>query len=282
MPSVLALHEAEHKMRQQMQDKADRYLSPAHVLQGCYAWDDESGSDDGKRQGVERNRRQLHPFVRPLRPELARRRFRIGLAHRPHPNLLFFGKPFGGRRPASARLPIQSLRSALATVQVRPDVSFQVRPSFKLEDLGVGDAAVLVALQAHALAAGHFRHLRRSGRRRSLRFSPTTATWSPSASTRRPRPCAVRVDVEDLLALAGVGDRRRRPARRSRARREPATSSFVPGLVGEGRDDVGALVEIDHQADRIAEAAPAGQLRRLEREDLAVRGHARGSSRSSR
>ena len=71
MPSVLALHEAEHKMRQQMQDKADRYLSPAHVLQGCYAWDDESGSDDGKRQGVERNRRQLHPFVRPLRPELA-------------------------------------------------------------------------------------------------------------------------------------------------------------------------------------------------------------------
>jgi hypothetical protein len=51
------------------------------------------------------------------------------------PNLFDFGKPFGGRRPASVRSPIQSRRSSLATVQVRPEVSFQVRPSFSLKTL---------------------------------------------------------------------------------------------------------------------------------------------------
>ena len=39
------------------------------------------------------------------------------------------------------------------------------------------------------------------------------------------------------------------------------------GPVGEGRDEVGALLQIDHQADRIAEAAPAGQLGRFEGEE---------------
>src|SRR5260370_1408459 len=48
----------------------------------------------------------------------------------PYPsNRLLFGKPLGGRRPASARLPIHSLSSGLATVNVRPAESRQVRPS---------------------------------------------------------------------------------------------------------------------------------------------------------
>jgi len=51
------------------------------------------------------------------------------------PNLFDFGKPFGGRRPASVRSPIQSRRSSFATVQVRPDVSFQVSPSFNVKTL---------------------------------------------------------------------------------------------------------------------------------------------------
>src|SRR6478752_7373709 len=42
---------------------------------------------------------------------------------------LLFGNPFGGRRPDSARLPIQSRRSSLPTVQVRPAVSRHVNPS---------------------------------------------------------------------------------------------------------------------------------------------------------
>ena len=59
------------------------------------------------------------------------------IEHKPHmielrcqpSNRLFFGKPFGGRRPASARLPIHSLSSGFATVKVRPAESRQVRPS---------------------------------------------------------------------------------------------------------------------------------------------------------
>ena len=44
-------------------------------------------------------------------------------------NRLLFGKPLGGRRPASARLPIHSLSSGRATVKVRPAESRHVRPS---------------------------------------------------------------------------------------------------------------------------------------------------------
>src|SRR5579872_5615305 len=47
----------------------------------------------------------------------------------PQPNLLFFGNPFGGRRPASARLPIQSRNSRFGTLKTRPAASFQFKPS---------------------------------------------------------------------------------------------------------------------------------------------------------
>ena len=50
-------------------------------------------------------------------------------------NRLLFGKPFGGSRPASARLPIHSLSSGLATVNVRPAESRQVRPSRRANTL---------------------------------------------------------------------------------------------------------------------------------------------------
>src|SRR5713226_7429348 len=47
----------------------------------------------------------------------------------PRPNLFDFGKPFGGRRPASARLPRQSASSLIVALNSRPAESFQVRPS---------------------------------------------------------------------------------------------------------------------------------------------------------
>src|ERR1700716_4270370 len=47
----------------------------------------------------------------------------------PLPNLFDFGKPFGGRRPASARLPRQSASSLIVAENSRPAESFQVRPS---------------------------------------------------------------------------------------------------------------------------------------------------------
>ena len=65
-----------------------------------------------------------------------------------------------------------------------------------------------------------------------------------------------RVDVQDALALAGVASDVVRRARRSRARRW-SDEELRAGPVGEGGDDVRALVDVDHEADRLAVAAPA-------------------------
>ena len=44
-------------------------------------------------------------------------------------NLLFFGNPLGAMRPASARLPRQSLSSFIGSVKLRPAASVQDRPA---------------------------------------------------------------------------------------------------------------------------------------------------------
>src|SRR5258708_20047392 len=46
----------------------------------------------------------------------------------PRPNLLDFGNPFGGRRPASARVPRHSASSFVVAANSRPAESFQVNP----------------------------------------------------------------------------------------------------------------------------------------------------------
>src|SRR5207244_12934027 len=46
----------------------------------------------------------------------------------PRPNLFDFGNPFGGRRPASARLPCQSDNSFMVALNSRPAESFQLSP----------------------------------------------------------------------------------------------------------------------------------------------------------
>jgi hypothetical protein len=86
--------------------------------------------------------KDFNPTSRARRSESARRALdrRVGLRpprdddrrsrRAPYPsNRLFLGKPFGGRRPASARLPIQSSSSGLVTANVRPAESRQVKPS---------------------------------------------------------------------------------------------------------------------------------------------------------
>src|ERR1700730_16143913 len=98
----------------------------------------------------------------------------------PRPNLLDFGKPFGGSRPASARLPRHSANSFMVAENSRPAESRPVRPSLATqgtmsdsapcgiapgqavlgnEGHNVGQSAVLVFLQPHAAAARHLRHL---------------------------------------------------------------------------------------------------------------------------
>jgi hypothetical protein len=71
------------------------------------------------------------PFCSPFREQggiRAAKRARGPFRRQPS-NRLFFGKPLGGRRPASARLPIHSLSSGLPTVNVRPAESRHVSPS---------------------------------------------------------------------------------------------------------------------------------------------------------
>src|SRR3974377_780742 len=48
-------------------------------------------------------------------------------------NLLFFGKPRGTMRPASARVPCHSFSSLIGEVKVRPAPSVQVSPSAALK-----------------------------------------------------------------------------------------------------------------------------------------------------
>ena len=72
------------------------------------------------------------------------------------PNRPDFGKPLGGSLPACARSPSQARRSVSVRV-LSP--SFQVSPSFDENTLRSAQAAVAVALQDHARAARHLRHL---------------------------------------------------------------------------------------------------------------------------
>ena len=129
-------------------------------------------------------------------------------------------------------------------------------------------AAVLVALQAHALAAGHLRHLLD---REDQELAVLADDRDVVALGLRGRPLFAGASTfRTLLALAGVGG----PSSGRHDEAAPVRADdeqLRAGLVGEGRDEVGALLQVDHQADRIAEAAAAGKLRGVEREEAAVR-----------
>lgn len=51
----------------------------------------------------------------------------------PHPNLFDFGNPFGGSRPASARLPRHSANSFMVALNSRPAESRHFMPSLALK-----------------------------------------------------------------------------------------------------------------------------------------------------
>ena len=69
-----------------------------------------------------------------------------------------------------------------------------------------------------------------------------------------------------LAVTSSVGTTKPRPS-------VPDHEQLRAGPVREGRDEVGALLQIDHEADRIAEAAAAGQLGGVEREEAPVVRH---------
>ncbi len=184
-------------------------------------------------------------------------------------NLLVFGKPFGARRPASARLPRQSASSFSDSVNTRPAESVQLKPFSASKTLDVGQAAVLVPLQAHAAAARHLRHLID---REHHHLAVLADRGDQFALGRRDGAGFVgRLDVEDLLALAGIGEalvlgNDKAPALLAR------DDQLAAALIAEHRDHVGLLLELDEQPDRLAVAAAARQLRRLDGVAAAVGG----------
>jgi hypothetical protein len=76
--------------------------------------------------------------------------------------------------------------------------------------------------------------------------------------------------VHDLLALAGLGDRARR--RGDEAAAVDEASSSLPLVAGHQSDDIPLALDVDHQPDRLAEAAPPGSLSAAERVEAAVGG----------
>ena len=178
------------------------------------------------------------------------------------PNLFERGKPCGGRRPAWARSPSQSLRSAIDRTKLRPDESIQVSPSAFGEDAHVGDAAVLVFLQPDALAARHLRHLVE----REEEELPVLAEGRHHVAARGDAEPHLlrRVDRHHLLALAGIGEDL--GLRHDEAPPLGRGDEQLPlRIVDEDRDHVLGRVHVDHQPDRLAVAAAARQLVALER-----------------
>src|SRR4029077_7847217 len=138
-----------------------------------------------------------------------------------------------------------------------------------LESRDVGKPAVLVALQPHATAAAHLRHLVEG---KDHHLAVLADRRDELALDRRDGARFVgRLDVEHLLALAGIAEafvlgHDKSPARSARHHELAAT------LIAEYRDHVGLLLDLAVEPDRFAMAAAAGQLRRLNGVAAAVGG----------
>src|SRR5580704_2054524 len=129
-----------------------------------------------------------------------------------------------------------------------------------LEGRDVGQSAVLVALQPHAAAAAHLRHL---VEREEYHLAVLADCRDELALDRRDGArCVGRLDVEHLLALAGIAQtlvlgHDESPARFAR------DHELAAALIAEHRDDIGLLLDLTVEPDRLAVAAAAGQLGRF-------------------
>src|SRR5216683_1515303 len=126
-----------------------------------------------------------------------------------------------------------------------------------IERRDIGQAAVLVFLQAHAAATRHLRHLID---REQQKLAVIADDGDGVASYRRQGAGFVRhLDVQHLLALAGIAnaiilvDDKTLPFM-------ARDQEFASALVDEQRHDRCVLLHIDEHPDRLAMAAPARQF----------------------
>src|SRR5579864_2760932 len=138
-----------------------------------------------------------------------------------------------------------------------------------LESRDVGKPAVLVALQPHAAAAAHFRHLV-EGEDHHLAVLADRRD-EPAFDRRDGARFVGRLDVEHLLALAGIAEafvlgHDESPARFA------GDHKLAAALIAEYRDHVGLLLDLAVEPDRLAVAAAARELGRFDGVAAAVGG----------
>ena len=177
------------------------------------------------------------------------------------------GKPFGGRRPAWARSPHQS-RSSVENEA--PPCRVDIGQALLLgEGLYVGQAAILVALEAHALAARHLGQLLQ-GEQQELAVVADDRD-AVAFGRRAHRSLIARADIQHLLALARRGNDlvlRHDEAMAARAGDQQLAAFHVL----EQLDRIRSFLDVDHQAEGLAVATPARQLVGAERVEAAIGG----------
>ena len=125
-------------------------------------------------------------------------------------------------------------------------------------------------MQTHTLAATHFGDLRH---REHQQFAVFTYGGDMVSLDRHDQSGDfARIDIEHLTPFACIGDHIVRADHKTAADRR-GHQQFAARFVRPDFDNIRAFIQIDHQPDRITEAAPARQFRRLQREHLAVGHH---------
>ncbi len=183
------------------------------------------------------------------------------------PNFPVLGKPFGTMRPAEARAAIHSASSSFLRRTAVGGV---------LPDQAIGQARMSSGQRRHPCISGSARPCRGQfghfGQREDEQFAVFADDGDMIASDGEAEFGLVRrLDVHDLLALAGVG-------RRFGFRHDKAVAlvaehqQLAVRVVDKGGDDVLIVFQVDHDADRLAVAAPAGQAVGAEHEEFAAGG----------
>ena len=160
-----------------------------------------------------------------------------------------------------ARLPRQSESSFQLRLCSRPANS-QVRPAFD-SSVATSDSEALVYFCSLTPRPRAISGTWSSGNTSSLRLSPITATWSPSASVQMVASSA-RPDVQDVPAGAFLG--REFGGVDDEAASGGGRHQVAAALVRhEEGGDVVLVGHLDQQAHRLAVAAAARQVGGLER-----------------
>src|SRR5215216_903767 len=141
------------------------------------------------------------------------------------------------------------------------------QPIRRLESLDVRQPAVLETLQPHATSARHLRHLLERENQQLAIFADRgdKLALDHCQGTRR----VGRRDIEHLLALPGIGQAF------VLGYDEAATlgagdQEFAPALVAESGDEIGLLLKVDKQSDRLAMPAPTRKLGSIERVEATI------------